>query len=479
MGLKPNAIPVKIDTSNSTPSLDRLFSFGDPDRKFYIPFAHTRRYLTMMHDASRSIIQTTIQRWASSGSVVTCDPTSYIDIKSNLDGKLLVSTARQYPYGLGINESGFAIANGHRTHVPLNAFAIWYGRESLIPENEDPSTHLTSILLKELNIDSAERDLIFVNEEINVSTQPHRLSKQDIYAVCLPFIEGKKTTSAHILREELPHYTRKVRSMISGLDMPHWLRKAPQENLNDLIDTGAKAILLFGPPRTGKTRSIDTAIKRDAAQRCSIQIHDGWGYDNLVEGFSPNETGEWAWRSGPLKEAIESGKKYIVLEEINRTAISQALGEIFSLIENSYRGQKNAITLRSGELFWIPEDVIFLMTMNTIDKSTEDLDDALWGRLAAVEFPPRAEDLSEILAEKNTSQDLKEQLLNIYTEILKLYPLGHGYFSAIKENPTAGAFITHYRSRIRPVLQNHLSNLRMQDLAQLDTFIDTILNPND
>ena len=69
MGLKEGN-GVEIDTYNSTPSLERLFSCGAPDERFYVPFAHTPRMLTMKHDASRSIIQKNIQRWATSGSVV-------------------------------------------------------------------------------------------------------------------------------------------------------------------------------------------------------------------------------------------------------------------------------------------------------------------------------------------------------------------------------------------------------------------------
>ena len=69
---------VAIDTSNSTPHLQRLFKSGNSDGSFFVPFAHTERFAKMKSDASRSIIQTNIQRWASSGSVVTVDPTGFL-----------------------------------------------------------------------------------------------------------------------------------------------------------------------------------------------------------------------------------------------------------------------------------------------------------------------------------------------------------------------------------------------------------------
>ena len=124
MGLGTQTGGIEVDTSNSTPSLKRLFSCGASDGRFYIPFAHTPRYLTMKHDASRSIIQTTIQRWATSGSVVTCDPTEFLDISSSSGSKLLVSTGRRYPFGLGVDESGFALEDGKRVSIPITAFSI-------------------------------------------------------------------------------------------------------------------------------------------------------------------------------------------------------------------------------------------------------------------------------------------------------------------------------------------------------------------
>ena len=55
MGLSDKMPPVEIDTTNSTPSLKRLFSYGEPSGGFFVPFAHTARYATMRHDAAPMI----------------------------------------------------------------------------------------------------------------------------------------------------------------------------------------------------------------------------------------------------------------------------------------------------------------------------------------------------------------------------------------------------------------------------------------
>lgn len=470
LGSKPDG--VEVDTANSTSSLIRLYSCGASDGRFYIPFSHVPRYSTMKHDASRSIVQTTIQRWASSGSVVTCDPTSFLDIYQVAGSKLLVKTGRRYPFGLGIDEAGFALGNGVRVSIPIKAFSVWYGRKTEIPAGHNPEDYLVEVMLKELSITQEERELVFVDDKISISLQAEAITDQEIFEICSGFISGDEGPSSEVFHEDFKQYTRRVNSMMSGLDQPKWMRTSPKDEVNALLEGGAKALLLYGPPRTGKTRLIDTIVARNSDSRCTIQIHDGWGYDNLVQGLKPNLEGKWDWECGPLKKAIEEGKKFIVLEEINRTAISQALGEVFSLIEDAYRGEHNAIVLRDGRQFFIPEDVVFIMTMNTIDKSTEEVDDALMGRVAAVELPPRAEDLSEMLAANNVPAEIRQQLGELFSEILAIYPLGHGYFSGLHGELSYLQIIQYYKARIRPVLTNYLGELKAAELANIDNLVD-------
>lgn len=482
MGLGSNSSPVEIDTSNSKPSLERLFSYGASDNSFYVPFAHTRRYMTMKEHAARSIVQTTIERWASSGSVVTCDPTKYLDIsRKGGSGKLLVATSRKYPFGLGFGESGFALEDEKRVQIPLTSFAIWYGRQTNIPSDVDAKSFLIDIMLSELNISSAEGELIFEEDIISISTQSISLSDEQVFQSCQPYILGEKQPTVQIQKEDFPTYTRRVKSMITGLEKPTWMRLPPESEVEDLISGGAKAILLYGPPRTGKSWLIDKVMPKTSTDRMTIQIHDGWGYDNLIEGFKPDKAGHWDWVDGPLKRAIKERKKMIVLEEINRTSITQALGEVFSLIEDAYRGENNAITLRSEEKLWIDENTLFVLTMNTIDKSTEEVDDALMGRVASIEFPPRAETLTKMMQDAGIEKNYIYKITQLFAAIQKIYPLGHGYFASMLNNIekkkvslSDKEIISHYKARLRPVIQNFLGEIRTNDLEVIDNLVDEL-----
>ena len=374
MGLAVGALPVEIDTRNSAPSLQRLFSYGDPDSSFLIPFAHTVRYAKMQHDAARSIIQTTVRRWEASQSVVQCDPNGYLSFRSTPDSKVLVSCGRTYPLGLGFGPNGFARSDNSRVSIRIESFAVWYGRTTYIPDNLDSlqaSEFLINQMLSELNISPVEKEVIFVSDHsdhFEIGLSDTVISDDELFRLCAPFVNlyTRPEPKVSVFQEDFPRYTRRVRSMVPQLNSPEWLRSSPEDDFRALLDSGSKAILLYGPPRTGKTRLIDKIIPRSDPDRSTIQIHDGWAYDHLVEGFQPDADGNWDWCDGPLKSAIDAHKKFIVLEEINRTAITQALGEVFSLLEDAYRGEDNAIVLRSGTDFFIPPDIVFILTMNTI-----------------------------------------------------------------------------------------------------------------
>ena len=475
MGLKPGAKPVGITTSNSTAHLKKLFGYGSPTEDFFVPFAHTERFMTMKHDAARSVIQTTLQRWGTSNSVVTCDPTAFLSIEAASDG-LKINTKSRYPAGLGWGASGFAIRDEERVAIPIYSFSIWYGRQHEIPPNTNELEHLKDQMLKELNISQEEQAVIFVKEERpEWEGSDTALTDEQIYRICQSAISFTGHDIEYQLKEGKDSYIKRLTQMVGDPSEKNWLKYDPDEETRILIESGIKSILLYGPPRTGKTNCIEKLFPRENSQRTTIQIHDGWTYENLIEGLRPKSDGSWGWELGILAQAIEAQNSCIILEEVNRTNIMQAMGEVFSLLEQSYRGEKFGLQLASGKRLSLPEETIIVMTMNTIDKSTERIDDALIGRLAAIEYKPRASTLRSMLEKRNIKHSLTDNILEFFTEIQNFYPLGHGYFSGITSDYTKQDITRYYRSFIRPVLYSHFGEVRKEEMDSIDSSFERLV----
>lgn len=293
MGLSDSS-SVSIDTSNSTPALKRLFGCGAPDGRFYVPFSHTQRFAFMKHDASRSIIQTTLQRWATSGSVVTCDPSAFLKIVNEGD-TLFVKLGRQYPLGLGNGKDGFALDDNQRVNIPAEYFAVWlYAREDI---GNKKASELVGDMTELLHLTSAEFKTIFVNKSLDLKYQASPITDAELYDICDHSFDSAPRIEEVI--ESTDQYIKRVKNMVTISDNPTWVQTAPEKQLKELLDSGEKAILLYGPPRTGKTRAIDAVIGRNNADRVSIQLHEGWGYENLVLGMFPTkEVGVFDWKPG-------------------------------------------------------------------------------------------------------------------------------------------------------------------------------------
>ncbi len=465
--------PVEVTTVNCSEPLREIFWYGDSSYLF-TPFTETPSDWKMKIDGGRSVIQTNIRQWADKTG--TKNP-AFLDVREKERSEdagsrtkpLVVRAEENYPVGLGLNESGFAVKDEARVSVPKLALAVWFGRQEPIPDGVDPKTFLVAQLTSKLNISVAEAAAVLIDKPLDISCRATQLTDAEMRAICEGSIAG---AVRHIALADTPEQNReRIQTVQTINDRPSWLNSEPGETLRETLSAGAKAVLLYGPPRTGKTRAIDRIKPRTDDARITIQIHDGWDYEQLIQGLFPKPDNTFEWRYGKLAQAVLGDKKFIVLEEINRTLISQSLGEVFSLIEDGYRGESNAITLRSGEPFHIPEDVVFFMTMNTIDKSTEDVDDGLLGRFACIEFPPRVEDLSAMLEAAGVIQSERDKICRVFGHIQEIYPLGHGYYAGFGPNTNP---LLHYKTRVRPVLANHLEGHNDDALGMIDNLVDEV-----
>lgn len=258
--------------------------------------------------------------------------------------------------------------------------------------------------------------------------------------------------------------------------------------------------IIYGAPGTGKTYStVQYAIamlenvevdltKKTTDERKQIvekynqyvedgkivftTFHQNYGYEDFIQGLRPDtKLGGLNFKNvdGVFKEIAnraindEENNYVIIIDEINRANISKVFGELITLIEDDKRwGEVNqaSVTLPSGEIFAVPNNLYILGTMNSSDKSISLIDAALRRRFVFMEQKP---DSSLI---KNATMKLIFEKLNTRlvdeldsTDLL----IGHSYF--INKNETE--LVDIFNKSIIPLLYEYFYDNRKKVISVL------------
>lgn len=168
------------------------------------------------------------------------------------------------------------------------------------------------------------------------------------------------------------------------------------------------------------------------------------------------------------EESSDDGiKKYVfVIDEINRGEISKIFGELFFSIDPGYRGKKGAVKTQysnlhidENEVFYVPENVYIIGTMNDIDRSVESFDFAIRRRFTWIEIT--AEQSAENM---NLPEDIKERMFKLNKQISEIeglnssYYIGAAYFLDSNGNPTQD-IDRIWNLRIEPLLKEYLRGM--------------------
>ena len=253
-----------------------------------------------------------------------------------------------------------------------------------------------------------------------------------------------------------------------------------------------KNIILEGVPGVGKTyiaRKIANEITFGKEENVKlIQFHQSYAYEDFVQGLRPTENGTFEPVDGILKVICDKAKEDIdnnyvlIIDEINRGNISKIFGETFMLIEKDKRitkkeilenkNSKYAVNLpyKREEKFDIPENVYFIGTMNTMDKSIALMDFALRRRFEVYEIKPCFEDIEgNSIFEEYLKEVGNKKLIKLVDKIKAInnsnsldgIKFGHSYFCGLNKEDESGIstdekidFITNYE--IIPQLKEYL-----------------------
>lgn len=259
---------------------------------------------------------------------------------------------------------------------------------------------------------------------------------------------------------------------------------APHE-FTRILDTLSrrKNIILQGPPGVGKTfiaRRIAWRFigRKDPSRFEMVQFHQSYAYEDFVQGWRPTEEGGFELQDGVFhrfcRRAREASDPHVlVIDEINRGDLSRIFGELMMLIEEDKRGGEHAVPLtyaRSGEEFYVPENVFVIGLMNTADRSLAMVDYALRRRFGFVDLEPAFgnERFSEYLLEQGVDEEVVETIDRRLSELNEGiaadtknlgpgYRIGHSYFvpSGDEESLDEGWYREIVETQIAPLLREY------------------------
>ena len=283
--------------------------------------------------------------------------------------------------------------------------------------------------------------------------------------------------------------------------------------------------IIYGAPGTGKTYStpryaveimngkkFDDDIDHDEIFKQYKQywndgrvmfttFHQNYGYEEFIQGLRPDpEADNLSFKpvDGYFKKLADKALNdpdndyVIIIDEINRANISKVFGELITLIEDDKRwGEKHemCVTLPSGDVFRVPNNLFIIGTMNSADKSISLIDAALRRRFDFFEQKPESElindlelraifvKLNEYLEEKLKSSDLlighsyfMNKDINSLPEILnnKVIPLLYEYFYDQREKVLAALqeALRDYKSRFT-IKTEHFGRLRVEEIINV------------
>lgn len=164
-------------------------------------------------------------------------------------------------------------------------------------------------------------------------------------------------------------------------------------------------------------------------------------------------------------------KNYVfVIDEINRGEISKIFGELFFSIDPSYRGKKGAIKTQysnlhedENEVFFVPENVYIIGTMNDIDRSVESFDFAMRRRFTWIEITAEKSAInmnlcSNIEEYKTSKMGLLNEQISKIEGLNPSYHIGAAYFLDSNGN-TRNDYDNIWDLRIEPLLKEYLRGM--------------------
>jgi len=156
-------------------------------------------------------------------------------------------------------------------------------------------------------------------------------------------------------------------------------------------------IIYRGVPGCGKTRTANCDAKAiigkvESNRIKQIDFTENLDYTDTMVGMKQSEDGQWRYVKGSIAKFCEFADRnrdkifVLILNEFTRANTEAVLGQMFTAMENKYRGTE--FTLDSGDKFVCPKNLVILATMNGTDKGVKKLDKATEERFYIIDVKP-------------------------------------------------------------------------------------------
>lgn len=252
--------------------------------------------------------------------------------------------------------------------------------------------------------------------------------------------------------------------LAARLHLPQsWLQR-----LISLLDE-KKQVILYGPPGTGKTfvaQHIAKHIAKAGGSFRLVQFHPSYTYEDFFEGYRPQQhhagTLSFELLPGTLREIAQDAQTHpdrphvLIIDEINRGNIAKIFGELYFLLE--YRDEAIQLQYSREELFRLPDNLYFVGTMNTADRSIALVDSALRRRFYFVGLIPTREPIDRVLTEWLNANDLDPEpaaLLDSLNQAIDDEDFSIGPSYLMTRDGSTPDLERIWRHAIMPLLEEH------------------------
>ena len=241
------------------------------------------------------------------------------------------------------------------------------------------------------------------------------------------FSTAKKYSQATILYKEykkgqVPPEEELEKDLQNIMKIYEYVLSRYSPNSNSVDGKMVKTILnesrnriFYGPPGTGKTKkALETAYKLigdngDKSKQIKlIQFHPGYHYSDFVEALDINgKCAPRIFKEFANEARKEPEKNYVlIIDEINRANVAEVFGELLYGLE--YRNVEFS-TEMSSEAFSVPDNLYVIGTMNTADRSLQNMDYAVRRRFS----------FEHIKAEAPQDETMKRIFDKVHEDIVK------------------------------------------------------------